>query len=135
MKPRFAYLTRQALEPFEDHERLTLKFLMTQPGKIQRSVGYRADATHAARYLSSVTSNGPSQGAWRSYEGRRCMNNQQAPRKSTASVLAREVTRGAPQITNKEFVEWIKEVEGDRPKRAQRPEPSSNAKQNETGKA
>jgi hypothetical protein len=41
------------------------------------------------------------------------MNNQQAPRKSTASVPVREATRGAPQITNKEFVEWIKEVEGD----------------------
>lgn len=63
------------------------------------------------------------------------MNNQQAPRKSSESVPVHEVTRAAQHVTNKEFVEWIKEVEGDASKREQRPEPSSDAEENETGKA
>jgi hypothetical protein len=50
------------------------------------------------------------------------MNNQQAPRKSpAASVRVQEAKRGPHQVTNKEFVEWIKEVEGDASRREQRP--------------
>jgi hypothetical protein len=68
------------------------------------------------------------------------MSSQQVPTKSPASVPVHGATRGGHHVTDREFAEWIKEVECDVAKEkiskgAEHPERMSDAKPREIGKA
>ncbi len=63
------------------------------------------------------------------------MSNPQVPTKSSASLRGGEITRAAHHVTDKEFAEWVKEIEKDTSKQKQRSADSANNEQKEEGKA